>query len=255
MGIPAAGQWWRPFREIGGAEVLHVNLAFDAAREASASAWLDEGEHARSARFVHPAARRRYALLRGALRRVLCERLSCANADLTFGTEEHGKPYAIVGGSPAAIQFNVSDSGRHGLIALASLGRIGIDVEERSDDRDLDGLAETVFGRDEQAVMALAAGPMKVERFYRLWTVKEALLKALGMGLYLDVSSFQVPFALLQGESGAVFRFPHLPAFRWWVEDLGTRDFAAAIAHEMAPGTERTASPGAHAAPEARRQA
>ena len=255
MRIPVAEQWWRPFRGVGGAEVLHVDLTFDAAREASAWPWLDEGEHARSARFVHAESRRRYALLRAALRQILCERLSCANADLTFETEEHGKPYAVVCGSPAAIQFNVSDSGRHGLIALASLGRIGIDVEERSAERDIDGLSETVFGRDEQAAMASAAGPMKVERFYRLWTVKEALLKALGMGLYLDVSSFQVPFALLQGEPGAVFRFPHLPAFRWWVEDLGTTDFAAAIAHEMPPDAERAASPVAHAAQEKLRQA
>ncbi|MCY4623474.1 MAG: 4'-phosphopantetheinyl transferase superfamily protein [Chloroflexi bacterium] len=255
MRIPAAQQWWRPFREIGGADVFHVDLALDGAREALAGPWLDDHEHARAARYVFPESSRRYTLLRAALRSLLCERLSCGNADLSFETADHGKPYAVVCGSPAAMHFNVSDSGRHGLIALASEGQIGIDVEERSDKRDLDGLAETVFGRDERAAMASAAGHVKVERFYRLGTVKEALVKALGTGLYLDVATFQVPASLLQGDPGAVFSFPHLPTVRWWVEDLGTIDFAAAIAHEMAPGRERATSPTAHAAQEELRQA
>ena len=59
------------------------------------------------------------------------------------------------------------------------------------------------------------------------------MLKALGTGLYLDVAGFQAPAALLRGESGAEFRFPHLPHVAWWVEDVSTGDFAAAIAHEV----------------------
>lgn len=90
-----------------------------------------------------------------------------------------------------------------------------------------------VFGAEERAAVITASGERKVERFYRLWTVKEALVKALGTGLYLDVSSFQAPLGLLHGETGAESRFPQLPDVAWWVEDLGTGDFAAAIAHEM----------------------
>ena len=166
---------------------------------------------------------------------MLCDRLNCRNSDLAFESAEHGKPFAVVKGAPARIQFNMSDSGPHGLIVIALAGQIGIDVEERSTARDLDGLSETVFGPDEQACVASVHGQEKVERFYRLWTMKEALVKALGTGLYLDVSGFQVPPELLRGESSAVFRFPHLAAIRWRVEDLSTEEFAAAIAHEMDP--------------------
>ena len=166
---------------------------------------------------------------------MLCDRLNCKNSDLAFESAEHGKPFAVVKGAPARIQFNMSDSGRHGLIAIVADGRIGIDVEERSTARDLEGLSETVFGPDEQACVGSVKGAQQVERFYRLWTMKEALVKALGTGLYLDVSSFQVPAALLDGESRAEFQFPQLPGDRWWVEDLGVEEFAAAIAHEMVP--------------------
>ena len=185
-------------------------------------------------RYLYPGPRRRYILLRAAVRSLLSDRLSCGNEELTFESAEHGKPFAVVRGTPADIHFNMSDSGSHGLIAITPEGRVGIDLEERTENRDLAGLAETVFGQEEQAALAAADGRDRVERFYRLWTYKEALLKALGTGLYLDVSGFQVPAAILSGEAGAVFRFPHMPDVRWWIEDIGTEDFAAAIAHEMA---------------------
>lgn len=232
MPVPVAGQWWSAFRAVGGVDVLHVDLTPHPRNEAAASALLDDAERQRAARFLYPGPRRRYILLRGALRALLCDRIGCASRDLAFEAAEHGKPYAIVSGRPAAAQFNVSDSGWHGLIAIAESGRVGVDVEERSPSRDLDGLIGTVFGEDEHAAILAAGARRKVELFYRLWTLKEALLKALGTGLYLDPASFQTPPDVLRGASGAEFRFPHLPDVAWRVEDLGGADFAAAVAHE-----------------------
>lgn len=240
MRIPFADRWWSAFRKVGAAEILYVELAPHSKNEAVASTLLSDGERRRADRFLYPGPRRRYILLRAALRYLLCDRLGCDNDALSFPRAERGKPYAVVDGSPASIQFNVSDSGNHGLIAIAPVGSVGVDVEERSVNRDLDGLAEMVFDADEQASMLTVSGEQKVERFYRLWTAKEALVKALGAGLYLDVSTFQAPLALLRGSTGAEFRFPHLPEVAWWVEDLGTGDFAAAIAHEMTAGADAT---------------
>lgn len=246
MRIPAADRWWRAFRAIGAADVLYVDLAPHAKHEAAAASMLDDDEHRRAARFLYPGPQRRFILLRAALRSLLCDRLGCPNDAVAFRAAEHGKPYAVVHGEPASVQFNVSDSGAHGLIAIAPAGRLGIDVEERSDKRDLEGLIDTVFGPDEQAVVAPTAGAQRTETFYRLWTVKEALLKALGTGLYLDVAGFQAPAALLRGDSGAEFRFPHLPDVAWWVEDVSTAGFAAAVAHEIVPGSGATAPQDEH---------
>ena len=238
MRIPVADQWWGAFRKVGTAEVIHVDLAPHSKNEAVASTLLSHAELQRADRFLYPGPRRRFILLRAALRSLLCDRLGCGNDALSFQTAKHGKPYAVVHGAPASIQFNVSDSGMHGLIAVAPAGSVGIDVEERSVNRDLDGMAEMVFDAEERALVIGAAGEQKVERFYRLWTAKEALVKALGTGLYLDVSTFKAPLTLQRGRTGAEFRFPHLPEVAWWVEDLGTSDFAAAIAHEMTTGTD-----------------
>ena len=242
-------QWWSAFRTVGAPHVLHVDLTPHAKNEAAAAALLDDDELRRADRFLYPGPRRRFVLLRAALRSLLRDRLGCDNDALSFRAAEHGKPYALVRGEPASVQFNVSDSGVHGLIAIAAAGRLGIDVEVRSDKRDLDGLIDTVFGPDERAVVAATAGAQKVESFYRIWTVKEALIKALGTGLYLDVSTFQAPAAMLRGATAAEFRFPHLPDVAWWVEDLGAGDFAAAIAHEMLAPSTATAPQSEHRTP------
>ena len=230
-----ADRWWRPFRKVGGAAVLHLDLAPDAAREAAALAWLDQEEQSRRQRFRHDGARRRFALCRAALRAILCSQLGCPNQQLAFGASQHGKPYALVNGQPAPIGFNVSHGSDHGLIAFAAEGRLGVDLEERSTTRDLDALIGSVLGPDERAELALARGNHRRHLFYHLWTVKEALIKALGTGHSLDVSQIEVPSSMLHGRKTGIFRFPHIPTVRWWLEDLGNEHFAAAIAHELSP--------------------
>ncbi len=145
----------------------------------------------------------------------------------------------MVDGTPAAISFNVSHGGRHGLIAVAPSGRLGVDVEERAARRDLDGLIGTAFAPNERADLAALRGSRKLHAFYRVWTMKEALLKALGTGLSRDMSGFEIPTPLRRGMTTETFRFPWMPEVGWRLLDLGTDDFAAAIAHEL-PRDEET---------------
>lgn len=234
MPSSAVEGWWRPFRTVGDAAILHVDLTAHTAREAAALAWLDEEEQARWQRYQYDGPRRRFALCRAALRATLCSQLGCRNEQLAFGASNHGKPYAVVQGKPAPISFNVSHSGAHGLIAVATAGRLGVDVEERSAPRDLDGLISSVMGPDEQAELALVHGNHKLHLFFNFWTIKEALIKAIGLGLALDMSQFEIPLPMRHGEATSVFQFPQMPTVRWRLEDLGNEHFAAAIAHELA---------------------
>ena len=228
-------EWWRSFHESGDVSVMHVDLTPCETREQHAAAWLDKPEQARWRRYLHPRARRDFALCRAALRAMLCQRLGCRNDELAFGVLRCGKPYARVGGMRAPVSFNVSHGGRHGLIAFAPAGRLGVDVEERNARRDLDGIAQTVFTPAEQAELALVHGAQKTRLFFSLWTMKEALIKALGTGFSLNPSRFEIPPALRRGRCAGVFRFPHAPATGWRLENLGNARFAAAIACELAP--------------------
>ena len=212
--------------------MVHVDLVPHPAREREALGWLDEDERSRRDRFRHDGRLREYTLCRAALRAILCARLDCVNDELSFRESERGKPGALLRGDPAPVSFSVSHSGRHGLLAFARDGRLGVDVEERVARKDLASLMAAVLTPEERTEIESATAGQRLGRFYGLWTVKEALLKALGTGLQLDMAGFEVPPAMRRGVVTAVFRFPHLPAVTWRVENLGNEHFAAAVAHE-----------------------
>ncbi len=234
--------WWIPWREADGVTVFHVDLTADGGREARAVSLLDDIEKERCRRFLSDRARREFVLCRAALRAILAERLGCAAAELSFGYLEHGKPYARIAGRSVDTAFNVSHSGRHGLIAVAGGDCVGVDVEERAAQRDLAGIGSFVYGPQEQRLLRTTEGGEKVRQFYRLWSMKEALIKALGTGFSLSPSEFEIPEAILRGARCGVFRFPHLPS-AWRLLDLGERRFAAALAYRLSPAAGGRAQP------------
>ncbi len=223
---------------VDGAALFHVDLSPDAEREALACTLLNDAEKVRSRRFAVERPRRQFVLCRAALRAILSERLGCSHREISFGYLEHGKPFARVKGGRAPVGFNVSHSGRHGLIAIAEHDWLGVDLEERTPERDLDGIGAKVYGPSERRVLAGATGDRKVQVFFRLWSMKEALIKALGTGFSLHPSRFEVPGSMLRGTRSGDFRFPHSPADTWRLHDLGEPRFAAALAWRL------PASPG-----------
>lgn len=227
-----AGPWWKPIAGPAGTAVFYVDLSPDPAHEGEAFGWLDQEERAAWQRYV-PGPRRRFSLCRAALRAVLCAHLGCANDKLAFGANSYGKPFALVGGEQSGVAFNVSHTASHGLIALAQSGCLGIDLEERVPKRSLDALLEAVMGPQEQADLAVLEGNEKLELFYRFWTLKEALIKALGTGFSTDPSRFELPANMRRGGTSGTFRFPHLPGTTWGLEDIGTEEYAAALAYEL----------------------
>ena len=186
-------------------------------------------------RFLHPRPRRQFTLCRAVLRQILCRRLGCLNDELSFATGQYGKPFALVGGSPAPVAFNVSHDGRHGLIAFAPAGQIGVDVEERSARRDMDGDIRVLFAPSERAHFEALSGSRKTDLFYRLWTLKEALVKATGIGLSLDTTGFEIPWSVLAGTGPRQFSLPEMPDHAWNLESLGNAEFSAALAREAVP--------------------
>ena len=90
------------------------------------------------------------------------------------------------------MEFNVSHSGDLALIAvLPGSGRVGVDVEWLVDRPNLLDLASTVATPRELAQLALESR-RQLESFYRLWTRKEAYLKAIGTGLSADARNVQI---------------------------------------------------------------
>lgn len=223
--------WWELYGQYGDAVVMHVDLLAHGSRELEALAWLDQAERSQWDSYRYPGPRNRFGLCRSALRIILADRLGCKGDEISFGAGKHGKPVAMVRGVPVNADFNVSHSGHHGMIAFRPDGRIGVDVEERVDRPYLVGLIDSVLTRKERSEIEYMPSDVKVYAFYRFWTIKEAIIKAIGAGHSMDIARIETPRSIRRGARAGAFRDQSTET-SLRLEDIGHEDFAAALAYE-----------------------
>jgi len=163
-------------------------------RLAASRDWLAPDEHARWRRFLREDDRRRFLLARGLVRGVLARCTGVAPAALEFEAQVHGKP-ALAGALRASgWEFNLSHT--RGMVALAVSRGVEVGVDVEAIDRRLDPLrlAARNFSPHERAALEATADAARPARFFDLWTLKEAYVKALGCGLQHDLRAFSVSF-------------------------------------------------------------
>jgi 4'-phosphopantetheinyl transferase len=171
-------------------EVWQVDLHVDAAAVAAALSVLSDEERARADRPRRPEDQRRLIVSRAALRRILGAWLGVAPQALRLGEGDYGKPYLAMPGGP---QFNVSHSGDLALIAVCHDHAVGVDIEQTGRGLDeLDAIARAYFSTAERFAYAALPAAERARAFYRGWTRKEAVAKALGLGMSLPGPSFDV---------------------------------------------------------------
>ncbi|THH34924.1 4'-phosphopantetheinyl transferase superfamily protein [Neolewinella litorea] len=124
---------------------------------------------------------RQAGLLGKLLLRYAAKKIDAALPELsTLATGAYRRPYF-----PYRPDFDFNISHTDGLVVCCSavgMGRLGVDVE-RVGEVDL-GEFRRVFTAEEYA--QLQSSPDQVTDFYRLWTRKEAVMKADGRGFSLD---------------------------------------------------------------------
>lgn len=178
------------------ANTFHLWCAFPAdllKEEAAAAcaALLNGEETARWQRFRFDRHRRAFlathALVRSALS---CYRPTRA-ADWQFVAGEHGKPALTPG---CGLRFNLSNALDLVVCLVAERAEVGIDTEPHSRAEEILALAADVFSAQERDQLnALPAGAQPA-RALSLWTLKEAYVKARGLGLSLPLADFSFLF-------------------------------------------------------------
>lgn len=139
---------------------------------------LTPEERCRAERFRVPAAARRFIGARAGLRIILGNATGVKPAEVEFLFGERGKPRL----PDEKISFNASDSGDWVVVALSS-AEIGIDIEVARIVRRRDRLARRICTDRELEMLAQAPEEERDTLLLRLWTCKEAALKAVGLGL------------------------------------------------------------------------
>ena len=188
--------------------VRWIMLGPDSAAIAPLRALLDASEQAQAERFRIAADRDAYIAAHALLRATLSGAAGVAPADWRFRTAEGGKPELDPDQAPPDLQFSLSHT--RGLAACA-VGRpraLGIDAEAWREPAPLE-LAERYFAPAEARLLADQAPDQRPSAFYRLWTLKEAYLKATGQGLAapLDSFAFSLDPVTFSGDAPASWHF------------------------------------------------
>ncbi len=171
-------------------------------------ALLSPREEQRALSFATEALRGHWVAARGMLREIVGRAQGLAPAEVVFRYAEHGKPGAD------GLRFNVSHSGDYALYAISPDLEVGVDVElPRS--RRTDALARRFFAPGEQERLFALEEPARAVAFFKLWTCKEAFLKATGEGLSRSLRSYEIDPA-----QGRVLWAKDADAARWSVHPL-----------------------------------
>jgi phosphopantetheinyl transferase len=115
------------------------------------------------------------------VRRAAAELGQVGEHEVLIGADQRGRPSLSAGGRPIGV--SMSRCGTRAVAVLRLDGPVGVDLERTGRDLDVDVVARYFYEADEQAELAALPGPARRQRFFELWTWKEAVLKCAGVGL------------------------------------------------------------------------
>lgn len=192
------------------------------------SAKLDRHEQDRAAGFVFETDRAvfvgAHALLRHALGSIF------GGAAIRFRTNAYGKPELDLD-FEHGVHFNLSHTRGMAVCAICCGHSVGVDVEAVDRSVDVELLAKRYFAAREHRLIAEAPPHRRAEIFFRLWTLKEAMLKALGTGLAMPLRKFVFS---LDPETSTMQLARMEVASEWQV-----REYAPTAVHRLALAVRR----------------
>ncbi|MFN0085320.1 MAG: 4'-phosphopantetheinyl transferase family protein [Blastocatellia bacterium] len=174
LGANMVNVWWVP-------------LDAPPEQEAEVRRLLCAEEEARARCLARPVDRRRFAVSHAALRSILGHTLGRAPADLRFDAEAYGKPRLV----DLPLHFTLSHSWEWAVVAVADRS-LGVDLERLAPLPEMESLIDRFFSPRERALLGALPAAERPRGFYRCWCGKEAYLKALGLGLSMDTTSFSI---------------------------------------------------------------
>lgn len=154
---------------------------------------LSEDEIERAQRFYFHKDRNEYVCSRGFLREVLSKYIEIDPTEIQFDYGKFGKPELASIANHAKIKFNISHSKGQALLAISDSDEIGVDIEYIKNIPEMFEIAKELYTQNENDILK-NSGSKTSETFFKIWTRKEAIIKAVGHGLsaplvMIDVSN------------------------------------------------------------------
>ncbi|MDF1758862.1 MAG: 4'-phosphopantetheinyl transferase superfamily protein [Legionellaceae bacterium] len=156
---------------------------------ANADDILSESERDRASKFYFERHRRRFKIAHAILRLILSRYLQNKNPNqLEFTENKYGKPELV---NNVSLRFNLSHSGDLALLAIGQKHPLGVDLETFSS-RPYQEIGQAMFSKTEiQSLKHIHKSQVPIT-FFRIWSQKEAFIKAVGQGLSYPTQKFDV---------------------------------------------------------------
>ncbi len=207
-----------------------------AALTQQALAWLQAKEIVRYERLIQHRHRLEFLLGKWLTRICLSEYTGLAMGDWQFTYNAYGKPQPREGLGVQAPFFNLSHSHGRAVLAVSRTPELGIDIEFTGRKRRVTQIAHRYFAEQElQALLALPHSDQPL-CFYELWSLKEAYIKARGLGLSIPLRSFAYSLSPDRLELNEM-SIPSAAQGRWQTWQLHTGQlYALALAVQLRAG-------------------
>ncbi len=150
---------------------------------------LNPEEREKQRRFHFEKHRRQYLVSHALVRLTLSRYAPVAPEAWSFRTNEYGRPEVHGEGLPR-LHFNLSHTDGMAVVAVAHGAEVGVDVEDALRPGETVSLADHYFAPSEAQALRALPVERQQERFFEYWTLKEAYIKARGMGLSLPLAHF-----------------------------------------------------------------
>lgn len=146
--------------------------------------YLDEVDTKQIQKLKFDYLRNRAVITKGLLRLLIGRYLNLNPGELVFSYNEFGKPF--ISDDNDGIQFNISHSDDMAVFAFTRSAEIGVDIEKVKVIDDMAGVMDLCFTEYEKNWFKTINDDSRVETFYKIWTIKEAFIKAIGRGFSFE---------------------------------------------------------------------
>jgi 4'-phosphopantetheinyl transferase len=171
---------------------------------------LTSPELARAERFKHKGAKQLFVTAHASLHLILKNRYHINFDDFAFSETEHHKPFLTNKDGVIPLEFNLSHGGQWIAITIGTQS-VGIDIEEKKDLKDFEGISRIVYTELENNSVIPRHKHPDIEQFYRHWSCKEAFLKAEGTGFMQDPKGFELNFKTSDKNTHPIV---------WWTDEI-----------------------------------
>ena len=179
-----------PIMKIKGNEVHIHSIKFSDQKNkiSTLKKLLSKVETEKADRFKFAKDSLQYIVSRGSLRKILSDYIQIDADSINFLYTEFSKPFI----ENSKINFNLSHSGNWCFIVISLIKDIGIDIEKIREIEDVLKIAERYFALEEYEHLKKFKSTEQINEFFRIWTFKEAFIKAIGEGLSFPLKNFSV---------------------------------------------------------------